>query len=280
MSLTHLLAALPEPLFSTYDLTKVLGVGAYAVVYQVRNKSTLEDYALKVIEKKPMEIRLMMPQLRREVALAEEHAESPHIAQLLDVTETPTHYFLRFELCRTNLEDVSAAEGPMEEAEAFRWLRMACVGVQELHASGVIHRDLKPSNFLVDDEGTLRICDFGFACRESDCLKGVTGTPTYSPPETKHDGPGGIHTTKVDIYGLGASLQHFLLGRVPKGPLDLPKNMSEEAKELLIYMLHPNPAQRPTVEDVLESTMLRDVEEPILEQMWGQWNSLFSALTA
>merc|ERR1719450_1159428 len=108
MSLTRLLKALPEPLFSNFELQKVLGVGAYAVVYQVRHKTSGEDFALKVIEKKPMEIRSMLPQLQREVQVALEHADTPHVIQLLEVTETPTHFFLRFELCKGNLEDKCA----------------------------------------------------------------------------------------------------------------------------------------------------------------------------
>merc|ERR550537_1827063 len=103
---------------------------------------------------------------------------------------TPTHVFLRFQLYLENLEDLSQQHGPMTEEEAFRWLRQACLGVQGLHSTGVIHRDLKPSNFLVDSEGMLRICDFGWACTQAERLKGQCGTPEYSSPETStENGP-------------------------------------------------------------------------------------------
>lgn len=277
MSLTRLLAALPEPLFSEYDLIKVLAVGAYAVVYQVRRKEDQEDFALKVIEKEPLAVRLMLPQLEREVAILDEHSDSPHIVRLFESTETSTHVFLRCELCQFSLEDVCTKNGAMTEEEAFRWLQQACLGVKELHDSGVIHRDLKPSNFLVDADGSLCICDFGFACRESDGLTGQTGTPCYSSPETRQEGVD-VHSSKVDIYALGTSLQHLLLGRCPEGPLDVPKNLSPAARDLMEEMMSPDPQDRPSIDDVLETPQLG--QNSFFEQWMKQWRLVLQGCTA
>jgi serine/threonine protein kinase len=256
-------------MFSDYDLIKVLAVGAYAVVYQVRHKQSQEDFALKVVEKQPMAVRLLMPQLHREVTIVKEHSDTPHIVQLLEATETSSHVFLRFELCKASLEDVCKRKGAMTEEEAFQWLRQACLGVKELHDNGVIHRDLKPSNFLVDSEGSLCICDFGFACRETDNLSGMTGTPCYSSPETTQEGP--KHTPKVDIYGLGASMQHFLLGRVPESPKDMPKGLSRATKDLVKEMMSPDPSERPSIDELLE--MPQFIEESVFEQWLRQWRT-------
>lgn len=271
MSLTRLLSALPEPLFSTYSIERVLGVGAYAVVYQIRDKYTSEAFALKVIEKEPLRIRLMLPQLAQEASLMEAHAGTPHIVELLETTMTRTHMFLRFNLCQESLEDLSNRHGPMCEEDAFRWIRQACEGIRALHASGVVHRDLKPSNFLVDREDVLHICDFGWACLEDEDMTGQCGTPDYSPPETK----GQVHmrhTSKVDIYGLGASLQHLLLGRVPKGKKDLPAWISPATQELLGELMAPDPDSRPSIEELLSRPQL---SENILEHIVNQWRLFF-----
>lgn len=254
MSLTHLIAALPEPLFSRYELTKVLGVGAYAVVYQVKDKSTQEDFAMKVVEKEPMRIRGMLPQLQREVAIVADHADTPHIVKLLEIVETPVHFFLRFDLCKSSLEDICKAQGPIAEKAAFLWLKQACLGIKNLHENGIIHRDLKPSNLLVDADGSLSICDFGFACREIDNCHGKAGTPGYSPPETDQDGL--IHTDKVDIYALGACLLHLLLGRCSEGPHDLPNDLSPMTQELLEEMMSSDPDDRPSIDDLLAAPQL------------------------
>jgi len=274
MSLTHLLAALPEPLFSTYSLEKVLGVGGYAVVYQVRDKQTSEAFALKVIEIEPMRLRLMLQQLEREVEFLEEFAGTEHVVSLLAVTRTSTHIFLRFELCHQSLEDTATRQGPMREEEAFSWLRQACLGVQGLHAEGAVHRELKPSNLLVDNEGVLRICDFGWACWEEQELSGTCGTPQYSSPETCMKDDSGIpHTNKVDIYALGACFQHLVLGRVPHGRSDLPKGLSASTLELLSELMNTDPDARPTIDELLLRPQL--AEDTVVGQLWSHFQSLF-----
>jgi serine/threonine protein kinase len=272
MSLTHLLTALPEPLSCKYALEKVLGVGSYAVVYQIRNKKTGKAFALKVVETEPMRVRLMTPQLEREVTILEMHAATPHIVQLLEVTRTSTHIFLRFPLCRRNFEELSMDQGPMREEEAFAWLREMCLGVQGLHETGVVHRDLKPSNFLIDAKGKLRICDFGWACWEEQDLTGCCGTPEYSAPETSRDGV--VHTAKVDIYGLGATLQHLLLGRVPNGPGDLPGGLSMAAADLIDEMMDDDPEARPSIDDLLSRPQV--TENTLLAHLWSNWRVLFN----
>jgi len=268
MSLTRFLTALPEPLFSTYSLGKVLGVGAYGVVYQVHDKRTSEAFALKVIEIEPMRCRLMLPQLEREVNFLEEFAGTQQLVQLLAVTRTSTHIFLRFDLCQQSLEDLASQNGPMSEEEAFNWLREACLGVQGLHAEGAVHRDLKPSNLLVDGEGLLRICDFGWACWEEQRLTGPCGTPQYSPPETDvKDGSNAPHTSKVDIYALGACFQHLVLGRVPQGRGDLPKGLSESTLELLMELMDSDPDVRPTIDELLQR-LQPCVEDTLVGQLW------------
>lgn len=274
MSLTRLLTSLPEPLFSTYTLDKILGVGAYAVVYRICSKRTSKIFALKVIEIEPMRVRLLLPQLQREVQILEEFCGTPNVVQLLEVTRTATHIFLRFNLCKNSLEDLATQQGAMQEEDAFHWLREACLGVQGLHSGSAIHRDLKPSNLLVDSEGKLRICDFGWACWEEQELTGMCGTPEYSPPETRmKEERGVVHSNKVDIYALGACLQHLLLGRVPKGPADVPKGLSPATAELLAEMMDPDPDGRPSIEELLEHPQL--AQNTLIVQLWSNWRSLF-----
>lgn len=274
MSLTRLLNALPEPLASMYTLDKVLGVGAYAVVYRIQSKHTDDAFALKVVEIEPMRIRLLSPQLEREVQLVQEFTDTPHVVQLLEVTRNSTHIFLRFDLCQKSVEDLATEQGPMREEEAFKWLREACLGVQHLHAGGAIHRDLKPSNLLVDSDGKLRICDFGWACWEEQELTGTCGTPEYSSPETSMKESSKVpHTKKVDVYALGACLQHLLLGRVPKGPADIPKGLSATTVDLLGELMDEDPDCRPCIEELLQHPQL--LQNSLIEQLWNQWQSLF-----
>lgn len=256
MSLTSVLKALPEPLCAEYEMKEILGTGAYALVYRIQHCRSGEQFALKVVEKAPLAARALMPQLQREVEHLQAHRNTPHIVQLCDVADTTNAVFLRFQLCEKSLEQLIDEDGALEEEEALQFFRQALLGVRELHANGTIHRDLKLSNMLVDSEGVLRICDFGWACREGEELTGLSGTPQYAPPEML-DAAGPPHTTKVDVYSLGACLQHLLLGRIAEGPEDLPLEASAELLELLAELLQKDPEARPTIDEVLERSILR-----------------------
>ncbi len=88
--------------------------------------------------------------------------------------------------------------------------------VAVLHEAGVVHRDLKPANVLIDQEGHVRVCDFGLACdlgvavvrsREAD----VGGSPLYMAPEAFD----GQVSPQGDVYSLGVMLFEVLTGDVP-----------------------------------------------------------------
>jgi serine/threonine protein kinase len=255
-SLTSPLNALPEPLSSEYELQNLLGTGAYALVYQVRNRSTGKDFALKVVEKPPLAARALLPQLQREIEQLRAFANTPNVVQLCEVVDTINCVFLLFELCERSLDELVLEEGALDEEDALQWFRQALLGVRELHAVGTVHRDIKPSNMLIDSEGVLRICDFGWACREDEALTGMSGTPQYAPPEMlQMVGP--PHTVKVDVYSLGACLQHLLLGRMPNAANDLPVGISPEITELLAELMHNDPESRPSVEELLDRPALQ-----------------------
>jgi serine/threonine protein kinase len=269
--LTKPLAALPKHLASKYECVKLLGAGAYALVYQIQCRSSQKKFALKVIEKQPMEIRQLLPQLRNEFQTLNECRDMPHIVRLHEIIETSARIFLRFELCRNSLEDLCIKQGRMQEEDAFAWARQACLALSEMHANGIIHRDVKPANLLIDKKGSLRLSDFGFVCREQDALSGFAGSPQYAAPEASAQNTP-AHTTKVDVYSLGASIQHLLLGRSPQGAGDLPKRTSAAATELLAEMMDRDPDERPTIEDLLEHPLFRgEDKENLVVQLQQQW---------
>ncbi len=100
-------------------------------------------------------------------------------------------------------------------------LHIACqVGdaLQHMHECGVVHRDIKPGNLVVDQDGTVRIIDFGLAklmkgMREDTAESMTVGTPEYMSPEQAR---GNAHLDiRTDIYSLGVSLFQMLTGEVP-----------------------------------------------------------------
>jgi len=274
MSLTQQLTMLPEPLFSRFVLQHKLGQGSFGVVYQICERGTGQLFALKVVDKAPLVARQVLDALHKEVSILKMYPGRHHIVQLHEFFEVAGRFFLVFDCCEHDLE--AAVSGcPFDEEVAFDWLRQACEGVSVLHAGGVIHRDLKPANFLVDDKGLLQICDFGLACHESDGACDLAGTPGYAAPEVLSRQK--AQTVKADVYSLGACLQHFLLGRQPQGPADLPSQASDRARQLLAEMMHSDPEARPSVFDVLSQL---HADNGLLGQLWFHGSQFLARLSA
>jgi serine/threonine protein kinase len=102
-------------------------------------------------------------------------------------------------------------------AEALEWVAAAADAIAHAHRQGVIHCDLKPANLLLDDQGRIRITDFGFATivnRRPPARISIGGTLGYMAPE-QLDSAWGAIGPQTDIFGLGAVLFSLLAGRPP-----------------------------------------------------------------
>jgi serine/threonine-protein kinase len=107
---------------------------------------------------------------------------------------------------------------PMDAKKAVSYACDVCTGMQIAHIQGIIHRDLKPANILINDDGFLKIVDFGVAAAASSSDTQLTktgyviGSPKYMAPEQ-------ILGRKVDVtadvYSLGIILYEMLAGKPP-----------------------------------------------------------------
>ncbi len=90
-------------------------------------------------------------------------------------------------------------------------------GLQAAHQAGIVHRDLKPSNIMVEDEGMVKVMDFGVARMAKDSLSRmsmtntVVGTPPYMAPEQEQ----GIVRKESDVYALAVCLYEMVTGTLP-----------------------------------------------------------------
>jgi eukaryotic-like serine/threonine-protein kinase len=144
--------------------------------------------------------------------------DHPGIARLLDAGETQDGTpFVAMELIRGRTLLDYCSEKQLGIAARVGVFRQVLAAVSHAHRALVVHRDIKPSNVMVDDEGRVRLLDFGIAkALLEDTSATATAdryfTPAYAAPEQVVGGP---ITVACDVYALGALLYELLCGSAP-----------------------------------------------------------------
>ena len=169
----------------------------------------------------------------------------------------------------------------LPEDAIMRWLVQLLLGLNHIHRKAILHRDIKPANvFLSKSRKVVRLGDFGIAkkLREDDDLATtVVGTPLYMSPELCQGKP---YTYASDIWALGCVAYEMASGGAkafdaPGWPqllvkivrcdyAPVPSHLSRPFAALIASMLSPDPAERPTAEQLLGAPIVRRHCEALL----------------
>jgi serine/threonine protein kinase len=101
----------------------------------------------------------------------------------------------------------------IEEKQAFKYFIQTASAVHFLHQNNLIHRDIKPENLLLDENGNVKLCDFGWCAdlKEGSRLT-FCGTYEYMAPEVLKESP---YDSGIDVWGLGILLYELIEGQSP-----------------------------------------------------------------
>ena len=207
----------------TYTLTRLLGEGGMARVYEARHtRIPAKRYAIKVLRIDMTAHGEIAARFERE-AHAIASVVHPNIVDVIDIGLTPSRrpYIVTEYLDGTDLAGLLREVGTLPPPLATHIARQVCRGISAAHACGVIHRDLKPENvFLTGDRKAPRakVLDFGLArmveTRDITLTRSgiVMGTPAYMSPEQARAERA---DERSDVYGIGALLYVMLTGKQP-----------------------------------------------------------------
>ncbi|XP_051133640.1 CBL-interacting serine/threonine-protein kinase 12-like [Andrographis paniculata] len=256
-------------LLGRYEIGKLLGHGTFAKVYHARNVRTGESVAIKVIDKEKVLKIGLTAHIKREISVLR-RVRHPNIVQLIEVMATKSRIFFVMEYVKGGELFNKVAKGRLKEEVARKYFQQLISAVAFCHARGVYHRDLKPENILLDDDGNLKVSDFGLSAiseqiKQDGLFHTLCGTPAYVAPEVL--ARKGYDAAKVDIWSCGVILFVLMAGYLPfhdqnlmamykkiqKGEFRCPRWFSPELIRLLNRMLDTNPETRITISEIMET---------------------------
>ncbi|KAK5169606.1 Serine/threonine protein kinase [Saxophila tyrrhenica] len=204
-----------------YQLTDVLGVGAYGTVYKARSVKDGAEYAVKALNRFGLDPRQRAFQ-EREIRLHWEASQHPSVVSMKRIVDTPDCTYVVLEYCPegdlfAKITDDGAYHGQDQMAKSV--FLQILDAVQHCHAKGIYHRDLKPENILVMDNGwTVKLADFGLATEDRITSDFGCGSTFYMSPECQQSNPKPFacySSESNDVWSLGVILVNLVCGRNP-----------------------------------------------------------------
>jgi len=203
-----------------YQIQDVLGQGGMGIVYRAFDPAIQRPVAIKTITKSaldPADLQYVLTRFRHE-AQAVGRLTHPRIAAIYDYGEDMDLAYIVMELVNgKSLFHHLQGEARFGLKEIGELVRQLLDGLGYAHALGVVHRDIKPSNILINDDGRLKLTDFGIARIDSSTLTQVgeiMGSPGYMSPEqflgTDIDARGDLYSVGVIAYELLAARRPFI----------------------------------------------------------------------
>ena len=181
-----------------YRILRIIGKGAFSVVYLAEAENG-QLCACKVSGQKKM--------LKGEAKILKE-LYHPLFPAYVDYMEQGDEGMLVMEyIAGKNMRQLIELRGKFSAEQTMRYVAQLVDGLRYLHERqpAILYRDLKPENIVVCQDGSIKLIDFGCACRQGEQENARAGTPAFAPPEQlSSDGVTGIYS---DVYCLGQTVR-------------------------------------------------------------------------
>lgn len=235
-----------------YEIVKSIGEGGMANVYLANDKILERKVAVKVLRGDLSADDKFIRRFERE-AQSVSNLSHPNIVEVYDVgVEDNQHYIVMEYIEGKTLKQLLKKRESLTLTEVIDIMTQLTDGMAHAHESYIIHRDIKPQNIMIEDNGLIKITDFGIAmalnATQLTQTNSVMGSVHYLPPE-QASGKGA--TIKSDIYSLGILMYELLTGNVPFKGDNAVEIALKHMKDKIPSIRKQNPAIPQSVENIL-----------------------------
>lgn len=236
----------PPCTLGPYEVEAVIGRGGMGEVYRARHTRLDRPVALKVIRHRRQTDPASHDRFLREMAHTG-RLDHPNLIRAHDAWEAEGCLYLVMELIQGKpLSAVLAPGNALTVADVATIFRGACLGLEHLHARGILHGDLKPSNVMIQSDGAVKLIDIGLArpiSHEQTGPAGGFGTRGWMSPEQEARACAIDH--RADIWSLGRLLGHMLDRVSPTDADQKQRNLRARLREMASRMSAHAPSARP-----------------------------------
>ena len=241
-----------QKLNDRYEIIRSIGEGGMANVYLAHDTLLNRNVAIKILRGDLANDEKFVRRFQRE-ALSASSLSHPNIVQMYDVGEDNGNYYIVMEYVEgKTLKQLLKKRGSLTLSESIDIMLQLTDGMAHAHDSYIIHRDLKPQNIMIQDDGMIKITDFGIAMALNSTqltqTNSVMGSVHYLPPE-QASGKGS--TIKSDIYSMGIIFYELLTGILPFKGDNAVEIALKHMKDPLPSVRKQNPAIPQSVENVI-----------------------------
>ncbi len=241
-----------------YRFIEKIGKGAFGTVVLVEDTVVEERLILKFLNPNMSSDEEMLKRFVHELRFSRKITHR-NVIRIYDFIRVEGHYAISMEYFPSHpLSAELSARKPLPFDKAISWAKDIATGMAVAHQVGIVHRDLKPANILINDDGLLKIVDFGVAAAatagDTQLTKTgyVIGSPKYMAPEQIL---GKKVDERADVYSLGVILYEMLTGTPPYTKGDHMSVMYQHVQGKAKRCDELNPEIGPALAEVVRKSM-------------------------
>jgi serine/threonine protein kinase/tetratricopeptide (TPR) repeat protein len=245
-----------------YEIVRSIGKGAMGMVYLAHDTVLERDVALKVMVAQIADDPELIQRFSRE-AKAVAKMTHPNVVTVFDLgTHIDGSPYIAMELLKgQDLQKAMRTPPPMTHDRKVAIIVQVLAGLAHAHQAGIVHRDIKPANIFINQDGTVKIMDFGVARLTTASMTGtgnIVGTADYMSPEqvkgAKVDG-------RSDLFSVGCMLYELLAGRRPFHSDNLMAIFYKITHEEVNYGLLPQGPDIDALRPILQKALAKGLED-------------------